>query len=32
LRRRRQLAHIHMLHAAELGRSYSPSRSLKPDQ
>ena len=31
LRRRRQLAHVHMLHAPDLGRSSSPSRSLGPD-
>jgi hypothetical protein len=32
LRRRRQLAHVHVLHASDLGRSYSPSRSPRPDQ
>jgi hypothetical protein len=28
----RQLAHVHMLHAAHLGRSYLPSRAPGPDQ
>jgi hypothetical protein len=32
LRRRRQLAHVHVLHARDLGRSYLPSRSPRPDQ
>jgi len=32
LRRRRQLAHVHVLHAAHLGRPYLPSRSPRPDQ
>jgi hypothetical protein len=32
LRGRRQLAHVQMLHAPNLGQSYLPSRSPKPDQ
>jgi hypothetical protein len=32
LRRCWQLAHVHMLHAADLKRRYLPSRSPKPDQ
>src|SRR3712207_878522 len=32
LRRRRQLAHVHVLHARDLGRPYLPSRSPRPDQ
>src|SRR5215218_10903796 len=32
LRRRRQLAHVHVLHARDLGRPYLPSRPPRPDQ
>jgi hypothetical protein len=32
LRRRRQLAHVHMLHAPNLDGSYLPSRPSWPDQ
>jgi hypothetical protein len=32
LRRRRQLAHVRVPHATDLGRPHAPSRSSKPDQ